>query len=74
MEGKCRYLPGRARSMGPSTVEESGFSWGTAQVRPGLVSAAVQLKHLMCYLIACCTDAKHQRFLLQQHQERLQVK
>ena len=47
MEGRCRYLPGRARSMGPSRVEESGFSWGTAQVRPGLVSGDVELKYLV---------------------------
>ena len=47
MEGTGRYLPVRARSMGPSTVEESGFSWGTAQVRPGLVPGDAEMKYLV---------------------------
>ena len=47
MEGKGRNKPARARSMGPSTVEESGFSWGTAQVKPGLVSGDAELKYLV---------------------------
>ena len=42
-------LPARARSMGPSTVGESGFTWGPAQVKPCLVSGAgaAELKYLV---------------------------